>query len=70
MARLAGCPHYTMANHLSHVVCRELCSSTTILYQHLRWPHSYCPMDQECNLVSILQLPVTSEALSYSILHL
>ena len=30
-ARLVGCPHYTMVEHLSHVVCRELCSSTTIL---------------------------------------
>ena len=70
MAWLARCPHCTMADHLSHVVCKKLYSSTTVLCQHLWWPHSNCPMDQECNAVSIWQLPVTPKPLYNSILHL
>ena len=59
-----------MTDHLCHVIGRELSRSTTILYKHLWWPHYDCSVDKLGDPVSIGQLPVTSEALSYSILHL
>ena len=68
--RLTRCCRCTMLNHLCHVIGRELCGGTTVLSKHLWRPHCDCPVDKECDLVSIGQLPVTSEALSYSVLHL
>ena len=35
-----------------------------------RWPHCDCSVDKPGDLVSIGQLPVTTESLSYSVLHL
>ena len=70
MAWLARCLWCTVADHLSHVVCREFHRSTTVLSKHLWWPHSNYPVNKKSDLVGIWQLHVTSEALYNSVLHL
>ena len=70
MVRQTRCLWSAMTDHLSHVIGRELSRSTTILCKPLWWPHCDCSVDKECDLVSIGKLHVSSEALSYSVLHL
>ena len=67
---LARCPRCTVAEHLSHVIRRELCSGTCVLCHHLWELLSNYLSNQEGNLVSVRQLSVTSEPLYKSVLHL
>ena len=69
-AWLTRCLWSAMTDHLCHVIGRELSRSTTILYKHLWWPHCDYSVDKLGDPVGIWQLPTTSEALSYSVLHL
>jgi len=63
MAWLARCPPYTVVEHLSHVIWWKLYSSSYVLSHSLWGLHCNYLANQECDLVSIRQLSVTSEPL-------